>query len=359
MAEYSGYWGGRTVGDAAAAFPYGARYGDDIFSDIFGLLFSSDRQVDAVLRTSHPSYVGQLAVTAAGAGVSVAAGAALVDGKWYLNTAAKALANPLAGDGTYYVVLRKDFASQTVRAVAVAAIVRTDGVTWDVSIATVVVSGGAATVTDTRYFLHYAGKVNHAMLEDGIIEGHNIATGVAWQLIAESVLVADGGLIDFNSIPQTYRHLMLVVSAQATANGGGSTFANCLLTFNGDTTNANYFSHELHNHSGMDTFHELNYYSGEKQGIYSVAVPAGDMANCFGSGRIFISGYAQSDRYKLVRTDGEIFVDVATFPMTYLQQGRWSSPNAITRIQVATDSNDGSGNYGFKIGSIFSLYGMP
>ena len=160
MVEYSGYWGGTTIGDAAVSAPYS----DDFFSDAWSLLFTYDRTSQGVILTANTAYNGMLAVTAPGGGlVRVAKGAALVDGKIYKNTANvdNAVATPGAGTNYYRLVLQKDFVGQNVRItllgpslVGTPSVTQTDGTTWEISLATIVVSAaGVITIIDTRNYV--------------------------------------------------------------------------------------------------------------------------------------------------------------------------------------------------------------
>jgi hypothetical protein len=167
MTERSWYWSGISTGDAALAAPYGAPYTDDMFSDLWALLFTSDRTAQGVLLTSHASYSGLLAVTnPSGTTIRVATGAALVDGKLYASDAVVDLST--SGDGSYSVVLRKTWATQTVRAaIRSLGVTQTDGTIWEIELARVVVASGVHTVTDMREFVQFSGTP--ATLEDGFV----------------------------------------------------------------------------------------------------------------------------------------------------------------------------------------------
>jgi hypothetical protein len=149
MTERSWLWGGTTIGDAALPEPYGAPYNDDMFSDLYAMLFTRDRASQGVIVTDNPSYSGLLQVThSGGTTLSVASGIAMVDGKIFASDAAVTFNT--SGNGTYYVVARKTWNVQTVRLALVTSVVQLDGVTWDLPLATIVVSGATHTITDTR-----------------------------------------------------------------------------------------------------------------------------------------------------------------------------------------------------------------
>ncbi len=160
MAENSLFWAGTATGDAGP-------YSDDAFSDFVRKTFLQDRTLQGPIQ----GYLGQLAVTGSTSPVSVATGAALVDGKFYENTASLSVAvpSPVSATRIDRIVLRKSFAAQTVRVARIAgsegsgtppAITQTDGTTWDVKLAQVsITTAGIVTITDERSFC-YTANVN-------------------------------------------------------------------------------------------------------------------------------------------------------------------------------------------------------
>lgn len=158
MAERSQPWDTTGTGDG----PLGG-YTETQVEEFFRDLFSGDRfATDGVL----PGYSSELAVTATTNQVTVAAGAAIVYGKYYQTTAALNLAvsSPVVGTTGLRVVLRVNWAAQTVRAAvikntdgssAAPAVTQTAGTTWDITLATgTITTGGTVAVSDAREFLH-------------------------------------------------------------------------------------------------------------------------------------------------------------------------------------------------------------
>lgn len=160
MTEVSYPWEGTATGDAAEA-PYSA----DMWSDLWSMLFHYDRTVQGVVPTNRSGFNGNLEVTGpGGAVVRVDTGIALVDGKVYTNSAN--VDNNVSGNAVYWLIgLTKDFAGQTVRvfargtyasrAAALAALVQTDGTTWEIPLATVLTDAGGDvdTITDERNYV--------------------------------------------------------------------------------------------------------------------------------------------------------------------------------------------------------------
>jgi hypothetical protein len=153
MAESSLPWAGEITGDCGP-------YSDDQWTDTWRKLFLLDRTTQGVLL----GYGNDLVVTGTTSPVAVNTGAAQVDGKFYENTASVNVVIPTPAGATRIdrIVLRKDFAGQTVRITRIAgtegagapALVQTDGTTWDIPIAQAsITTGGIITVTDGRVFL--------------------------------------------------------------------------------------------------------------------------------------------------------------------------------------------------------------
>jgi len=198
MTQTSLPWGGTVTGDAGP-------YTDDQWSDTWRKLFAKNRATEGVF----PDYGNELQVTnPAGTTLRVRPGAAIIDGKFYENTADVDLAGAAPGGGSnfYTVVARKDFALQTVRAallgpdiVSPPTVTQADGVTWEVALATAeITSGGVVTITDARVFCHHNTKVSTTMLDDLAVTGAKIAdaTITAAKLIDGAGSGVDADLLD-------------------------------------------------------------------------------------------------------------------------------------------------------------------
>lgn len=157
MAELSTPWPASGGGDAGS-------YSDDQWSDIWRQLFNTDRATQGILRASVSSGLNELVVSGVASPVAIASGIALVDGKFYRNSASvnKTISTPATGlDRIDRIVLRKDFAGQTVRVTVITgtpagspsapSITQNDGVTWDLPLAQVYITdAGTITITDER-----------------------------------------------------------------------------------------------------------------------------------------------------------------------------------------------------------------
>lgn len=165
MAETSIFWPTTGVGDGAS--PY-----------------TSTQLITWIRRMLgngvHQGYGGELAISGATSPLSMAYGAAVVNGFPYDAQAPGpyTIAIPPSGSGTtgHSVVLRADWTTQTVRLAvrssadnnpAFPAVVVNEGVVSEILLAHVSAAvGGALTVIDARDFLYYHTKVNAAMITD-------------------------------------------------------------------------------------------------------------------------------------------------------------------------------------------------
>lgn len=138
MTERSWFWSGTTIGDAALPAPYGAPYSDDMFSDVLRSAFQFDRTRSGVVLTVNPPFDTNLSAalnnTGIATAVSVSPGRAFVDGKLYESDAT--ITFNFAAEGWYQVVLRKDFAAQTIRMIfrQGQTVTQLDGVIWEIEL---------------------------------------------------------------------------------------------------------------------------------------------------------------------------------------------------------------------------------
>ncbi len=150
MTERSRPWSGTVTGDAGP-------YSDDQWSDIF-------RTFLAHVIASQGVWEGQLnelIATGAVSPVAINTGRALVDGVWYESDASEdvAIATPAVNPRVDRIVLRKDWALQTIRLTRIAgaesaaqvppapALVQIDGTTWDLPLWQIhITTGGVITL---------------------------------------------------------------------------------------------------------------------------------------------------------------------------------------------------------------------
>lgn len=155
MAESSRFWNGTTLGDATEA-PYD---GYTEFSEVMQHI------AGAFNAGVFLGVLNELAISDLGGGnIQVGTGCGICYGAWYKNTAAITIniPTPVGGIRIDRIILRKDWAAQTVRCVRLAGVVgaaapaltQIIGTTWEYQIAQVAIdAGGAYTIYDTRHFI--------------------------------------------------------------------------------------------------------------------------------------------------------------------------------------------------------------
>jgi hypothetical protein len=173
------------------------------------------------------------------------------------------------------------------------------------------------------------------------ISGHLFQPTGAYDSIA-TVTVGGGGSssISFTSIPATYTHLQIRMSATINAAAGP------ILRFNSDT-GSNYNGHLL-------------YGDGASVGAYSYGTGTSinlswfgqgyNSATSFGGHVIDILDYADTNKYKTVRSLQGI--DRNGSGMLEFVSGLWRNTNAITSITIPAESST------FVQYSSFALYGI-
>lgn len=160
----------------------------------------------------------------------------------------------------------------------------------------------------------------------------------------QTITVGSGGAasIDFTSIPGTYTDLMIVYSLRATSGGP----YNLTSRFNGDS-GANYFFRHFYG-NGAAVGNNYNA-SGETSLQSGVVNGAGDTANTFSNGQMYIPNYAGSSS-KSVSVDA-VTENNGTTAYPSLFAGRTTATAAITSITLFAGAN-------FAQYSTATLYGI-
>jgi hypothetical protein len=149
-------------------------------------------------------------------------------------------------------------------------------------------------------------------------------------------------VIQFNSIPQDYSDLYVVISGRSdrTSDARDELF----IQFNGDTSN--YSSRSLRGSgSAADTV------TSTAAGITRINLPsATTTSNTFGNGSMYILNY-NSNIAKSISVDS-VMENNATFSFQDIVAGLWNNTSPITRLSVFPEVGN------FTAGSTISLYGV-
>lgn len=333
--ETSHFWNGLITGDATLA-PYSAL----LYAQLWKKLFTGNQADDGYI----DAYLNELVVSGVSGGVTIASGAALVNGGFYENTAQATLsvATPSGNTRIDRVILRKHWGTQTIRLILISgsegggapSLSQTEGAIWEIPLAQLsVTTAGVITVADQR------NKARTTLASSGALQ--HIET-----------LTADGTelTMDFSSIPQIYRHLVMMgqLRSQDTAifetvtfvlNGESGSISNRQLIFvnqsdQNDKATAAIDSALLGNMAiagaGAD--------DAEMNGVFSLRIPF----------------YTNTDFYKaLQQNDGLIINDTLNNFIIGGESDLWKKTEAINRITITARTADN-----IAANSRVSLYGM-
>lgn len=180
------------------------------------------------------------------------------------------------------------------------------------------------------------------------ISGSKAVTNSYESIATVSVGVGGTAAAEFTSIPSTYAHLQIRAIGKSDSNT--NTFETTRIQFNSDT-GANYSWHQLYTVNGT-------VYAGAGTSaslMYSFDFPfsGSNYTNIFGAGVIDILDYANTNKYKTMRTLGGVDSNSASvdYGLNFVS-GNWRSTNAITSIKIYPQS----GNWARY--SHFALYGI-
>lgn len=191
----------------------------------------------------------------------------------------------------------------------------------------------------------------------------NITGGGVLQKIAETVLGSAQASVTFSSIPQTYRHLRIIMGARGS---GSVTFTVGGLRFNGDTGN-NYDHVQLW---GNGATGGTAPYAAANQVIQGSSIFIGETPGANASANAANSIIIDIPWYTTTNFQKTLFVS-ATVPYAALAagneassqmyseivSGRWRNTAAITSVTLIASTSGGTNNY--NTNSYFTLYGLP
>lgn len=175
--------------------------------------------------------------------------------------------------------------------------------------------------------------------------GAGAAAANAYELIQSQVLSSQTSAIEFSSIPQTYSHLQIRVSAASNASGN---YSDIYLAMNGIYT-TNYNNHRLLG-NGSSVLSSNN-----TSTQYPVAGKATstDITNAWGGAVIDIYDYTSTSKRKVYKSlNGNVSGSAGSGPIIELSTGLITNTTAVTSVALYLLT------YQFLVGSRFSLYGI-
>lgn len=215
--------------------------------------------------------------------------------------------------------------------------------------ATVLHTDGTTTVELVRVViqpqqtLQYVEGIGWSLAQQG-------TPAVFGMLIQEIVLSVDTPTIDFQNIPQTYRHLLLEYQARTAVTGLASSDA--CLQCNGDAS----ASYDAQRQVTADTGVTATSSVGTPVALPLLAQVSAPnaLANFMSIGRIDIPYYTRSF-FKQIMAQWTGNRGASSFLQEGITNIQYRSTNPITRITLFPHS---SGSYNWLAGSAFTLYGL-
>ena len=163
-----------------------------------------------------------------------------------------------------------------------------------------------------------------------------------------TVTVGAGGSssVTFSSIPATYTHLQIRNIARTTASQDRDSIK---LTFNSDT-GSNYARHSLWGSGSAASAYGA---ASEAYVLLTDFAAASATASIYGAAITDILDYANTNKYKTVRSLGGVDLNAAVTVYDGLNSGLWQNTNAITSITLTPFTGSNFAQY-----SHFALYGI-
>ena len=168
----------------------------------------------------------------------------------------------------------------------------------------------------------------------------------SYDSIATTTLSSTASSVTFSSIPSTYTHLQIRYIAK-TSRAAVNDYAK--LEINADTTTSNYRSHTLNGDGGSA-------YAGTTANAIEIGgFPGNTNADMFGIGVLDFLDYANTNKYKTIRTLSGFNQNSASTGTSWvgLDSGLWMSSSAITSIKITPGTGPNFVTY-----SQFALYGI-
>jgi hypothetical protein len=165
----------------------------------------------------------------------------------------------------------------------------------------------------------------------------------AFEQIETQILGANASSVTFSSIPSTYKHLQLRITARSSSTGNATAL---FLRFNG-VSGTSYSTHTLYG-TGSSVVSEG---FASLDAFYRMPIPDDGLAACgFGSLVIDVLDYSLTNKNKTIRTLSGY--NISNIANVSLVSGGFYSTNAISSLSLTPQAGQ------LKTGSRFSLYGI-
>jgi hypothetical protein len=174
------------------------------------------------------------------------------------------------------------------------------------------------------------------------ISGHLFAPSGAYDSIATTTLGSTTASVTFSSIPATYTHLQIRMSARTTF--ANATPIDTYIEINGDTSYTGYFNHRLLG-SGSTVTHG----SSASYDIKNITPGVSQTASVYNGVVVDLLDYASTNKNKTIRYLGG--VDCNGSGNIGFGSVLWPFTTAINQIKLLADGS-------FVSGSTFALYGI-
>ena len=179
----------------------------------------------------------------------------------------------------------------------------------------------------------------------GIFASQGRVASNSYESIATQIIGAGGSSsVTFSSIPSTYTHLQIRALFQASTGG-----EQLMLRLNGDSSSANYTLHQVGG-DGASTY-ATGYATGTMTGARTAVRSQTITTSYFGAGYIDILDYANTNKYKTVRSFGG--GDANGSGEVLLRSDLWLNTSAINSITCVVSNGGTMSQY-----THIALYGI-
>jgi hypothetical protein len=184
----------------------------------------------------------------------------------------------------------------------------------------------------------------------GLLDAGIPASTNSYESIQTYTLGSSQSTVTFSTIPSTYKHLQLRVLVRGDYVGGNFN-NNILVRFNGDS-GSNYSRHLLY---VQDNSTALAFGAASTTSAFAGASPNAStgISNVFAGGVTDILDYANTNKYKTVRTLQGYDTNGGGKQRLSLESSVWMNTSAVTSIAITSSNADNWVQY-----SSFALYGI-